>query len=202
MSALQARLDSTLDRADSVLRARLKLEVAQLEQAEAEQRRADAAQARADAERKVEIQTRYSDSFAAFNVETPQARDDEPPGAYRRRLFSRLQRKLPDSHELAGIRSDDLGGKAFANFEAMLISAAQQEGERPSWENLPADGSMVERTRVNPVNGVKTTEFFGRRSFIADMGLPSRRVLRLMNPKTGDVLLGPPFSRDPRGGWR
>jgi hypothetical protein len=43
--------------------------------------------------------------------------------------------------------------------------------------------------------GEKVTEWYGTRSFISDMSTPGRRVLRLMNPKTGDVLIGQPFSR-------
>jgi hypothetical protein len=51
--------------------------------------------------------------------------------------------------------------------------------------------------------GTKFNEFYGRRSFIADMGRPGQRVLRICNPKTGDVLLGQPFSKDLRPAmWR
>ena len=106
--ALQARLDETMSRADEVLRARLKLEQAELERDAADQRRADAQQAREDVERRRMIVSKFDDAFAAFSTETPQARDDEAPGDYRRRLFERLRRRLPDSHDLANIRADEL----------------------------------------------------------------------------------------------
>ena len=83
------------DRADEVLRARLELEQAALERDAADQRRADAQQAREDAERRRMIVSKFDDAFAAFSTETPQARDDEAPGDYRRRLFERLRRRLP-----------------------------------------------------------------------------------------------------------
>ena len=147
--ALQKRLDETFARADEVLRARLKHEQAALEREDAEQRRADAEASRADAECRRMITTKFDDAFASFSVETPPARDDEAPGDYRRRLFERLRRRLPDSHDLANIRADELpSGPAYLNFEKMIIDAAKAEGEKPSFDNLPCVGSLISRTRV------------------------------------------------------
>ena len=56
----------------------------------------------------------------------------------------------------------------------MLIEAAKAEGERPSVDNLPPDGSLVARNRVDDM-GAKTTEFFGGESFVKSMGLPGRQ---------------------------
>jgi hypothetical protein len=196
MEILQRRIDATIGRADEVLAERLRREQQALEREAAEDRRADAAQARADAQRRNEVTAIYDDAFRSFGVETPQAADDEAPGRYRRRLFDRLRRKLPPSHSLADVRGDELPpGPAFLNFEQMMLEAAKAEAERPSAENLPADGSMISRTVADADTGEKTTRFFGRRSFIADLGLPSRRVLRLVDPKTLTAIWGAPFSR-------
>jgi hypothetical protein len=54
--------------------------------------------------------------------------------------------------------------------ERLVLEAAQQEGEKPSFDNLPSDGSLVARHRVDADTGSKVTEFYGKRSFIADMG--------------------------------
>ena len=100
-----------------------------------------------------ELQVRYADSFAAFGTQPPMPVDDESPGRYRKRLFDSLQRKLPATHELATIRSDDLSsasGQARAHFEQMLLQAAAAEGATPSAANLPRDGSMVTRVRIDP----------------------------------------------------
>jgi hypothetical protein len=141
------------------------------------------------------IAAKFDDAFRSFSVETPQARDDETPGAYRRRLFSRLQRKLPDSHDLVDIRADDLpSGQAYLNFEQMIIDAAKAEGEHPSFDNLPRDGTFVSRTRADDTNG-KRVDFYGRESFVKQFSREGRRVLRLVHPPTGNVLLGAPFSR-------
>ena len=118
------------------------------------------------------------------------------PSEYRRRLFGRLQCKLPSDHSLADIRSDDLRAltkAAFEIFERQMLDAAKQEGERPSASNLPADGSLISRTRVDPDTGEKHIDWYGARSFIADMSRGGRRVLRFLNPRDGSVLMGPPF---------
>jgi hypothetical protein len=36
-----------------------------------------------------------------------------------------------------------------------------------------------------------------RKSFIADIGLPGRRVVRIQNPHSGQVLFGDPYPRMP-----
>jgi hypothetical protein len=196
-SSALARLDDTVTRLDSVIDARLRRVEAQQAREDAEQRRADAAQARADAEACREIGERYDPAFVAHGTQTPQPIDDERPGKYQRRLFTRLQRKLPDSHKLADIDAYDLPLSVLSNFEQALIEAATGEGEHPSEENLPEDGSMIARTRVDNM-GQRRTEFYGRESFIKSMGRGGQRVLRLCNPKTGEILKGPPFAKDPR----
>src|SRR5580704_3742899 len=150
MSDIRERFDSTMARADRVLAERLKREIAAQEAEDAA--RADEARekARADAEKRRMVAAKFDDAFRAFSVETPQARDDESPGQYRRRLFSRLQRKLPDSHDLVDIRADDLpSGQAYLNFEQMMIDATKAEGEHPSFDNLPPDGSLIPRVRTD-----------------------------------------------------
>ena len=69
------------------------------------------------------------------------------------------------------------------------------EGEQPSFDNLPRDGSLIARTRIDAATGEKATHFYGRRSFIADLSRPAQRVLRVVDPVTRSVLHGAPFSR-------
>jgi hypothetical protein len=194
--ALQKRLDETMSRADEVIRARLKREIAEQEREDADQRPADAQQARENVERRRMIVSKFDDAFAAFSTETPQARDDEAPGDYRRRLFERLRRRLPDSHDLAQIRADELpSGQAYLNFERMIIDAAKAEGERPSFDNLPPSGELISRTRTDEDSGAKATHWYGRENFIKQLSTPAQQVLRIMNPRTGEVLAGPAFPR-------
>jgi hypothetical protein len=183
-----ARIDSLLDR-----------QVARLEKIEAQQaaEREEARRARMrDAMyERTEIGSRYADAFRSFGTEVPAPVDDEPPSRYRARLFNRLARKLPEGHEWASTRADDLPlGGVMDNIEKMVLEAAKAEGERPSQENLPTDGAMVARTRTDADTGGKVTEWFGKESFVKDFTRPGRRVLRLIDPRSGRVLLGEPFS--------
>ena len=71
--------------------------------------------------------------------------------------------------------SDDISSQpiVFGNFEAMLLQAATAEGERPSIDNLPSDGSLVSRVRTDDM-GEKSINWYGRSSFIADMSRNER----------------------------
>jgi hypothetical protein len=202
MASAQARFDETLARIDSVLDRRVRRIDAIEAKADADERRAAAAQAREDADRCRSIAERYDPAFMAHGTQTPQPVDDEAPGKYRRRLFSRLQRKLPDSHDLVDIDPYDLPASALRNFETMLIEAATGEGNNPSADNLPEDGTLIERQRVDDM-GSKSINWYGKESFIKGLSRGGQRVVRLINPKTGDVLKGPPFPKDPRPAfWR
>jgi hypothetical protein len=195
--SLQARYDETMSRADGLLREKLR-EEAELAQQDAEREREAADRARRYAERRREIQAAYSDSFSAFGTEVPAPVDDEPPSGYRRRLFGRLQRKLPSSHQLADIRSDDLRAltkSAFEIFERQLLDASRQEGLKPSHENLPETGELVQRVRTDEVTGERSVNWYGKESFIKQMSRGGRRVLRFIDPRTRSVLMGAPFSK-------
>ena len=106
-----------------------------------------------------------------------------------------MVRKLPEGHAWSDTRADDLPlGPAMDNIEQMVLEAARQEGLQPSFDNLPESGEIISRERADDAGG-RITEWFGRRSFIADMNTPGRKVARIVNPKTGDVLLGRAFDR-------
>jgi hypothetical protein len=185
VSALQAkidRLDALLDR---------KLADREAEQAHADASLEDARRAkmRDNAEARRLIAQTYDDAFRSFGVTTPEPADDEAPSAFRKRLFNRLARKLPPDHDLAQLRADDLGPQpiVFDNFETELIKAATAEGASPSFENLPDDGSLVARHRSDDMSQ-RITEFYGRRSFITDMGRPGRQ-----DRNSGHAIWGKPF---------
>jgi hypothetical protein len=193
MTDVRGRFSDTMARADEVLAERLRREKAQLER-ERQQEEAEArAQARADAERRSQYQDRYDSAFAAFGTQTPQPAADESPGAYRKRLFENLRRRLPSGNEWASVRADDIPPSARANIEALVIEAAKAEGERPSFDGLPRDGSLIARNRVDSATGEKSVEYFGRESFIKSLGRPTRKVLRLIGPG-GRILLGREWS--------
>jgi hypothetical protein len=181
-------------RLSAMINARAEREELQLREDRAECMRAEREQAREDAERRREIQARYADSFSAFGTLVPPPLDNERPGRYRQRLFDSLQHKLPPNHDLAMVRSDELSSApARRNFEQMLLEAAVAEGDKPSFANLPRDGSMVTRVRTDPDSGHKRTEYYGRRSFIHDLSMEPKRVVRIVDPKSQKVIWGPEF---------
>jgi hypothetical protein len=195
-SAQQARLDEILSRADGLLYQRLKREEEEQARADASLEEARRKRQRANAEARRLIAETYDDAFASFGVEVPMAVDDEAPSAYRSRLFNRLARRLPPGHELADIRADSISHEqvVFDNFERMLLRAAMAEGKTPSHANLPDDGTLIARNRVDSETGEKHV-WYGRESFIKDIGRPGHRVLRIIDPKTRSMLFGAPLDR-------
>jgi hypothetical protein len=189
MSALQSKMD----RLDSLLERKLAAQEAELEREAAAERVEARVRARADAERCRLIGARYADAFSAFNVEVPPPIDGELPGRYRRRLFDRLVRKLPSLHDLAEIRADELQSAVIDNFEPGLLIEAVSEGLRPSFENLPPDGLLIARNRVDKATNERSVEYFGRQSFIKSMGREARRVRCIRNPNDNSVLWGSPL---------
>ena len=196
-SAVQQRFDDTLSRLDGVLDSQVRrIEAVEATQA-AEREEARRVRMRDAMYERTEIGSRYADAFRSFGTEVPAPADDEPPSRYRARLYNRLARRLPPDHKLALVRADDLGSQpqVFDNFEAMLLDAAKAEGERPSQENLPTDGTIVARTRTDSDTGSKVTEFFGRESFIKDFTRPGRKVARILDPHSRAVIWGRPLDR-------
>jgi hypothetical protein len=192
--SLQSRIDGTLGNIDQILAESARRLSEQHRADDAKRMMAEREQARADSERCREFQVKYDDAFRGFGVQTPPPVEGERPGAYRKRLYEHLRRRLPSGHDLATTRADDIPSSAATNFERMMLEAAMAEALKPSAENLPRDGSLVRRERVDDM-GSRTVEWLGRRSFIADMGRNGGRVLRIMNPKNGQVLMGEPLPK-------
>jgi hypothetical protein len=198
MSATAA-LQSQINRLDALLDRKLAAQEAEQARADASLEDARRQRQRANAEARREIQAVYADAYKSFGTEVPAPVDDESPSAFRKRLFNRLARRLPSGHDLANVRADDLGSQpvVFDNFERMLLDAAKVEGEKPSFENLPASGELISRNRIDSATGERMTEWFGRESFIKSMGREGRKLLHIKNPQTGDVLWGKPLEQAP-----
>ena len=197
MSTAQAKLDSAFDRLDAIINRRVREEEAALKREDAA--RADAARMRASrhAEQRMEIASRYADAYRAFGVEVPMPVDNERPVDFRDRLWNRLRTKLASSHPMADVRADDLSTQVMDNLEPQLLEAAIAEGQRPSMSNLPPSGELVARNRVDSATGERSVEWFGRESYVKQMGRPGRRVLHIKNPQTGSVLWGQPIETAP-----
>jgi hypothetical protein len=161
------------------------------EAAAQEKQRRDQARERAEYRRK--HQENYDAAFSLFGERTPEPAADEAPGTYRRRLFRALQRKLPDCHDLGDLDPWELSTSVIEKFEQDLIDAAMSEAEQPSGTNLPADGSLAERSRTDSKTGRRETRFYGRESFIKSMSRPGRRVVAILG--SDGVAIWPPYAR-------
>ena len=187
-------LQDTLSRADEVLAERTRRELAKMRAEDAAAEAAEREQIRNDSFRRIEVAQRYADAYRAFGVEPPAPIDGESVGRFRMRLYEGLRRRLPSDNEWSGVRADSIPGSAAAQIEQFVISAATAEGLKPSMSSLPPSGE-VSRVRVDPESGARETHWYGRESFIKGIGLPGKRVVRILDPKRGAVLFGPPLDR-------
>jgi hypothetical protein len=133
-----------------------------------------------------DYQERYDSAYRAHGFAgSPPPMADELPGDFRRRLARGLVDRLPRSSRLSGLRMDDLDTGSMNVFEPEILGAAQREGMNPSYEGRPDSvyDAGAARVRVDPTTGQRTTEFFARRSFIADMSRGGQRV-RIADPRT------------------
>jgi hypothetical protein len=163
-----------------------------LDQEEARER------ARKHRDRCVEHQAAYEERFARHGVKTPAAVADDTGPSYRRRLFGVAQTLLPDGDAMTKFDPRDLDGTVIVPMEAQLFEALDREAESPSGSNLPLSPDHPKAMReVTDSMGGRKTEFHARESFIKDMGRQGRRVLRLLDPRNGKVLLGAPWSTPP-----
>jgi hypothetical protein len=150
---------------------------------------------RKDAARCREHQSRYDEAFAKHGKRAPEPAADAHPPEFRRDLFRIAQTMLPSDHELAGFDPRQVGSSAIVELERQLLEALDREAEEPTGDNVPGPGQPLrEVTKVDSTNGSRVTRFYGTEHFIKQLSRPARRVLRLVDPRDGKVLLGRPWS--------
>ena len=195
-SPAQERIDASMARLDSILDQRLQHEERELAADNADREAARRQRQRDNAEQRRQIQVTYSDAFASFGTDVPAPADDESPARYRVRLFNRLARRLPESHEWASMRADDLPlGPAMDNIEAMIIASAKAEGLRPTLRQFAKRRDIGCSRPASATWAKNRSTITGRESFIKQLSTPAQNVVRIMNPRTGEVLAGPAFPR-------
>jgi hypothetical protein len=153
---------------------------------------------RRNADRCAAHQARYDSMFTRFGRRAPLAIADDAPPDYRRKLYSIAQTMLPSGHMLADLDPMELDSQAIVPFEKLLFEALEAESENPSFENLPetvAD-SRAKLETMDPETGHRRIEWRAKTSFIKEMSMQPRRVLRFIG-KNNVVLQGPPFDRVP-----
>jgi hypothetical protein len=130
-------------------------------------------------------QARADAVFAEWGERAKPRVDGEDPEDYRRNQCVRIKKLLPYSddkpapdlpsfRELRSLKLWGLDRNGFEAVEPMIYRAAAVAYARD--DTVPA-GEMREVTKVDPVTGAKEIRFYGRRSFIADLGRPGRRAV-------------------------
>jgi hypothetical protein len=131
-------------------------------------------------------QARADAVFAEWGTRANAPVEGEDPDDYRRNQCVRLKKLLPYSNDrpapdlptFRDLRSVKLWGldrNGFEAMEPMIYRAAAVAYARD--DTVPA-GELREVKRVDPVTGATEIRFYGRRSFVADLGRPGRRVVK------------------------
>jgi hypothetical protein len=140
------------------------------------------------------FQARADAALEPWGVRAPapaMSNDPNYPEIYRRELAIMCMRRIPAKMEFTGLRPSQpeekipasvlfrmlADGHTFEVAEPLAYEACKQAARRND-AGLPGEMRMVER--VDPQNGRKFTEFFGR-SFIHDFKSPVRRVLGFLH---------------------
>ena len=205
MSAVQvqdatARIRSTTDRLDRWIAEREEQERRVREDDRRNQHQIDAATNR-------ETQQRFDQVLEQFGERMDPPVVGEDPVAYQRHAMVHLRRKLSRSDErpidplgtsigeIAAVPVKSLPDSLLANHERMLVAANQIQAQAPHFETLPPAGQFMTITKTDPMTGAKEIKHFGKESFIKAMSRAGRRLERIVDPTTRQVIWGRPFSR-------
>jgi hypothetical protein len=123
---------------------------------------------------KREYQARADDALQPWGERAPPSIAGESINGYRRRLAGTLQQRLPEGDQLRRLDFDRLPQDAYDGFEPQLYPKVAAAADRP---DSASAGELREVVRVDPKNGHKVHLFFGRESFVKEMGRPGRRVV-------------------------
>jgi hypothetical protein len=167
---------------------------------EAAEARADKAERiRADDARCQNLMAEFQEDFGAHGVTPPMPRADEWSGQYERRLLRGLQRRLAPDNDLADPSILDVPAPALANFSAMIRKAAADEAFRPSEANLPETVSdpRAKLETFDSNSGARKIEWRAKKSFIHDFSMQPKTVVRIVDPRTQNILFGRPFDKAP-----
>jgi hypothetical protein len=174
--------------------------------ADASDKRSEAMRA---AEQNLALQAHYdAEVFDSYGERAPAPVAGADPMDYKFNLMKAVRQKLSRADDrsidggpttvgtLAGLKFGGMSDEVLNALEPQLLQAAALQAAKPHPSSLPPEG-FVARHVVDDETGRRKTEWHGRRSFIADMGRPGRRILRLQDPVNHRVLYGPGYPQMP-----
>jgi hypothetical protein len=117
-----------------------------------------------------DAQARADAVFAGFGERAPRPLEGELLGDYRKRLATKLKKH---STTWGKVKLSELPESAFKIAEDTIYNDAISAAANPA--DLAA-GELRMVTKIDPATGVRTNVFYGKESFVKQMGRPGRRV--------------------------
>lgn len=117
-----------------------------------------------------DAQARADAVFAGFGERAPRPLDGEALFDYRKRLATKLKKHSP---VWKGVKFSQLPEEAFGIAENQVYTDAAVAAANPA--DLEA-GELRMVTKIDPATGVRSNVFYGKESFVKQMGRPGRRV--------------------------
>jgi hypothetical protein len=117
-----------------------------------------------------DAQARADAVFNGFGQRAPRPLEGEALIDYRKRLATKLKSYSP---VWKSVKFSKLPEEAFGIAEAQVYSDATAAASNPIDLN---PGELREVTKIDPQTGVRTIVFYGKESFVKQMGRPGRRV--------------------------
>jgi hypothetical protein len=117
-----------------------------------------------------DAQARADAVFSGFGERAPRPLEGEALMDYRRRLATKLKKH---SSTWKGVKLSELPESAFQIAEDAVYNDAITAAANPV--DLDA-GELRMVTKVDPATGVRSNVFYGKESFVKQMGRPGRRV--------------------------
>jgi hypothetical protein len=117
-----------------------------------------------------DTQARADQVFAGFGERAPRPLEGEHLVDYRKRLATKLKKH---STTWGKVKLSELPESAFQIAEDTIYNDAISAAANPA--DLAA-GELRMVTKIDPATGVRTNVFYGKESFVKQMGRPGRRV--------------------------
>jgi hypothetical protein len=117
-----------------------------------------------------DAQARADAVFNGFGQRAPRPLEGEALIDYRKRLATKLKSYSP---VWKSVKFSQLPEEAFGIAETQVYSDAISAASNPT--DLEA-GELRQVTKLDPTTGVRTINFYGKESFVKQMGRPGRRV--------------------------
>jgi hypothetical protein len=127
-------------------------------------------------------QSRADDAFSTWGIRAPAPvlSDDPRYGEqYRRELAYLAKKRLPEDHNLRRFQVKHCPRDVFEVIEPEIFAACKQTGL--SNDSAPP-GQMRMVQTIDPQNGLKINNFYGKRSFVEDFTRHGRRVVSFLTP--------------------